>query len=117
MTFSSQRFYSPGDRILHWPGNPPEKVHQKLTAEEAEPVLAAKLSRLQANLFLPILDKKKIPYDAQSNLGSGFTLRAGNILEELALIVRKKDLDVVLELLRAYQQDVTEDPENEFTKD
>ncbi len=58
--------------------------------------------QVEINLLKGILDQNKIDSMIETKQGSGFVMRAGNVLEEYYLLVRKEDEEAAKELAEAF---------------
>ena len=62
-------------------------------------VLLGKFDLLKANMIEPILKDNQIPYQRKAKLGSGFTLQAGSLMEEISFYILFEQYDKVMELI------------------
>ena len=58
--------------------------------------------QVEISLLKGILDQNKIDSMIETKQGSGFVMRAGNVLEEYYLFVRKEDEEAAKELAEAF---------------
>lgn len=58
--------------------------------------------QVEISLLKGILDQNKIDSMIETKQGSGFVMRAGNVLEEYYLLVRKEDEEAAKELAEAF---------------
>ena len=71
-----QRFFAPD--ILN---GCPECEEELRPIRENDPVLLVSADTLKADMIAPLLDDTGIPYAKEGELGVGFTMRAGTLLE------------------------------------